>query len=97
MDVKDRYVCTSCGVSKSCFVFNEFVFPFALCMECFVKIRVQFDDLEPEARTCTLCDTMKDDVYPLKTQNNLLLNGILFTCKSCFAKVESLMQDKRYL
>ena len=97
MIVKDDYRCSSCNTSRSCFVFNEFVLPFALCMECYVRIKAQLDGLEPEEHTCMLCDASKDIVYPIKTQNNLLLSGILFMCKDCFENLTKLMQEQRYL
>lgn len=97
MIVKDNYVCSSCQEQKSCFVFEEFIMPLALCMECYVMMKVQKETIRPLPRTCMLCDTSKEEVLSFVTKNPLLLKGHLHACADCFEKFSKLVEEHRYL
>ena len=96
MIVKDDYLCSDCGNTRSCFVLNEFNMPLALCMECYVRMKADWARLEPASGPCMLCDIHKENVRSFKTHSPVLFSG-LRVCDTCFDKLSKLVEEGRYL
>jgi hypothetical protein len=97
MNVKDDYQCTCCTKVKSCFVFNEFSFPLALCMECYIHMKTDRAQILETENTCLLCDTTNNTIKPFKTENTMLLNMVMNICQECFTKLARMIEEGRYL
>ena len=97
MIVRDEYQCLSCNEQKSCFVFDEFASPFALCMECYVRMKSEHPHLPHSENNCMLCDTTKESTHPFRITNPIIVHSTLHICDECFERFSKLVEDKRYL
>ncbi|GIU70285.1 MAG: hypothetical protein KatS3mg002_1521 [Candidatus Woesearchaeota archaeon] len=92
MQKKKRYNCTVCNTEWECYVYDEFITPFSICLYCLMDVEEIFRKKNKIIETCILCDTSKEcNKIPL---SNNPVKSEIFICNDCFQKMKTLIKEK---
>ena len=87
---KKGYLCTVCGGSWECYVFEEFIMPFAICIYCYIDLDNIFNKHKKSQQACTLCDEQKH-CASIPLLNNAVMTSINL-CVDCHRKIKTIVE-----
>jgi len=94
MMVKDNYHCDVCDETKSCFSFTEFLMPFAICLECYVKMKDAIESNTQEVQAddvCEWCDQRREMVFAFQRAG---ITSTVLVCPTCYEKLHEHVENK---